>query len=71
MKTSERLVRISLTLGIITIISLLFSVLALMDIYQNNEPNLNMEWTIVKTNLLITLLFVIISSITTIRIRKK
>ena len=61
----------SLTLGVITLISLLFSALALMDIYHNNEPNLNMEWNIVRISFLFTLMFVALSLTTILRIRKK
>ncbi len=71
METSKRLVIISLTLGFITLVSLLFTALALSDIYTNNEPNLNMEWNIVRINFLFMLMFIAISSITILKIRKK
>jgi hypothetical protein len=51
-------------LGIVTLIGLFFSYLALTDIYHNTEPNLDTEWNIVKATLLITLLFIITSLIT-------
>ena len=70
MNTSKRLVRMSLTLGIITLIGLLFSALALTDIYHNIEPDLNMEWNIVRISFLFTLMFVAMSSITILRIKK-
>jgi hypothetical protein len=71
MNTSKILIRMSLTLGVITLIGLLFSALALMDIYNNNEPNLNMEWNIVRISFLVCLMFVAISTITILKIRKK
>ena len=71
MNTSKNLIRISLILGVITLIGLFLSSLALIDIYQNDEPNLTLEWNIVRISILITLMFVIISSITILRIRGK
>ena len=61
----------TLTLGIITLIGLLFSALALMNIYHNNEPNLNMEWSIVRISFLFTIMFVALSFVTILRIREK
>ncbi len=71
MNTSKRLIRMSLALGIITLIGLFVSVFALTDIYHNNEPNLNMEWNIVRTSFLFTLMYVVISSITIWKVSKK
>ncbi|MBL6657209.1 MAG: hypothetical protein ISR00_02210 [Flavobacteriales bacterium] len=71
MNTSKRLIRISLGLGIITLIALFFSVLALTDIYHNNESNLKMEWNIIRVSYLFTIIFVVISSITIWRVSKK
>lgn len=71
MDTSKRLIRMSLALGIITLIGLIVSALALTDIYHNKEPNLNMEWNIVRISFLFTLMFVVISSITILRVKKK
>ncbi len=71
MNTSKILIRISLTLGVITLIGLLFSAMALTDIYHNNEPNLNLEWNIVRISFLFTLMFVAMSLTTILRIRKK
>ena len=70
MNASKILIRMSLTLGVITLIGLLFATLALTDIY-NNEPNLNMEWNIVRISFLFSLMFVALSLITILRIRKK
>lgn len=71
MNTSKRLIRISLGLGIVNLIALFFSVLALTDIYHNNESNLNVEWNIIRVSYLFTLMFVVISSITIWRVSKK
>ena len=71
MNTSKILIRMSVTLGVITLICLIFSALALTDIYHSNEPDLNMEWNIVRISFLISLMFVAISLITILRIRKK
>lgn len=71
MKTLKILSVVSFILGIITLISLLFSHLALTDIYHNIEPNLNTEWNAVRLSYLLTLIFVVISLITIWRLTKK
>ena len=70
MITISRLTKMSLTLGALTIISLLFSLLALTDIYHNNEPNLSTEWSVVRTSFIITFIFIVLSSITILRLIK-
>ena len=70
MVSLQNLTRMSLTLGFITLIGLFFSHLALTDIYHNNEPNLNAEWGIVLASSVITVMFVILSSITMLRFIK-
>ena len=46
MKTFKLL---ALVLGILTLTGVVFSHLALTDIYHNTEPNLDTEWNIVRT----------------------
>ena len=60
MKTLKLL---TLFLGILTLIGLVLSHLALTEIYHNTEPNLDIEWNIVRTTFLITLIFTITSLI--------
>ncbi len=71
MTTTRRLIRMSLVLGTITLIGLFFSAFALTDIYHNYEPNLDLEWKIVRISFLITIMFITVSLITILRIRKK
>lgn len=71
MNTSKNFIIISLILGVITLIGLFLSSLALIDIYHNDEPNLSLEWNIVRISSLLTLIFVVLSLITLLRIRKK
>ena len=71
MNNTNKLVRMSLALGGLTLIGLFFSALALSDIYKNVEPDLNMEWNVVRTTFLFTLMFVVLSSITILKIQKK
>ena len=60
----------SLALGMLTLISILFSVLALMDIYEGTEPNLDMEWNMLRLTFLIVLVFTSISMITIFKFSK-
>ena len=66
----KSLKRMSFGLGIIVLIGLFSSVLALLDIYQNNEPDLNLEWNIIRVTFLFTLMYVVISLITILKIKK-
>lgn len=53
-----------------TIICLFLSVLALSDIYKSVEPNLDMEWTVIRISFLVASTFVIITSMTLIKLKK-
>ena len=68
MKVNKILAKVSLILGLLALIWLILSALALADINQNIEPNLNMEWVVVVITLPILLLFIVLSSITIFRI---
>lgn len=61
----------SLALGVIALIGLFLSTLALIDIYHNNEPDLNMEWSIVRFSYLFTLMFIVVSSVTIVKLAKE
>jgi uncharacterized membrane protein len=66
----KSLKRMSFGLGIIVLIGLFSSVLALLDIYQNNEPDLYLEWNIIRVTFLFTLMYVVVSLITISKIKK-
>lgn len=71
MNRNKRLIRMSLALGVIALIGLFLSTLALIDIYHNNEPDLNMEWSIVRFSYLFTLMFIVVSSVTIVKLAKE
>ena len=64
MKTNKKLTLVTLIFGIITILAVGFSHLALTDIYHNVEPNLSQEWSVVRISLIIITISVILSLIT-------
>lgn len=71
MNRNKGLIRMSLALGVIALTGLFFSALALSDIYHNNEPDLNTEWSMVRFSYLFTLMFIVVSSVTILRLAKK
>ncbi len=71
MGTLQKLTNLSLVLAVITLLGYFFSSLALMDIYHNNEPNLGLEWNIVRATFLFTLIFIAVSSVTIWKLKKK
>jgi hypothetical protein len=60
----KTLITISAILGILTLLSILLSHLALTDIYNNTEPDLTLEWNTVRLGYLLTFIFVVIALIT-------
>ena len=71
MLNSKAFVRLSIILGVFTFFSLILSSLALVDIYHCVEPDLTLEWNMVRVSLVITLFFSVISIITILKIRIK
>jgi hypothetical protein len=69
MNIKGKLVSITLALAVISLIGLFFSVLSLLDIYQNIEPDLTLEWGIVKISFLFFVLYVFISARTIWKLR--
>ena len=67
---SKTLIRMSLALCVIAIIGYLFSVLSLLDIYQNIEPDLTLEWNVVRAGFLFFLMYFVISGITILKMKK-
>lgn len=61
MKTLKYLAPI---LGFFTLIGLILMFLALTDIYNNTEPNLDLEWAIVKISFYLSLIFTITALVT-------
>jgi len=68
--TYKKLIGISLALGVIAIVGLFFSVLSLLDIYQNVEPDLTLEWGVVKISFLFFLMYVFVSARTIWKLSK-
>lgn len=63
----KTLTTISIIFGILTIISIFVSHLALTDIYHNTEPDLSLEWNIVRLGYLLTFTFAVIALITIVK----
>ncbi len=61
----------SLGLAVITLVSLLFAVFALSDIYSGAEANLNLEWIAVRVAFLFTLMFVAIATTTILKLSRQ
>lgn len=59
MQTVKRWAMIATALGILVILSMLASHLALVDIWHGIEPNLSAEWGTVRFGFLFQLLFII------------
>jgi hypothetical protein len=63
----KTLTTVSIILGILTLLSILFSHLALTDIYHHTEPDLGLEWNIVRLGYLLTFTFVVIALATILK----
>lgn len=70
MNNFKRMAKISQALGIIALIGLILSALALNDIYHNKEPNLALEWIIIRISALFILMFILFSAITIFKLSK-
>lgn len=57
MQKLKSFAKISLLLGIFSVLGLIFSHLALTDIWHGVEANLNQEWQMVRIGFLLTTLF--------------
>ena len=55
----------TLVAGIFSIVSLVFMILALLDIYQGNEADLKTEWIVVTTGIIINIVFALLGVFTT------
>jgi hypothetical protein len=51
--------KVTAGMGVLFILALIFSFLALTDIWHNIEPNLDVEWNVVRISFLIESLFFI------------
>ncbi len=51
--------KVTAGMGVLFILALIFSFLALTDIWHDIEPNLNLEWNVVRISYLIESLFFI------------
>ena len=70
MKSLKRNIIISMSLGILSFIAMVFSLLALIDI-SNGEADLNLEWKVLRVSALIYLMFFSFTVITFLKILKK
>ena len=67
MQITRKYARMSITLGILTLIALCFSCLALTDI-ANKESDLALEWAVLRVTSLIILMFVALTVMTLRRV---
>lgn len=58
MDQAKKLTRMTVTVGIMTVLGLALSFLALTDINHNTEPDLSQEWTIVRATFFLIILFI-------------
>ncbi len=61
----------SLALGAMAFVGLAFSFLALTDIYHAREPDLGVEWGVVRAAFFITFVFVVLASVTLLRLQRE
>lgn len=54
----HKLTRMTITVGFMTMVSLVFTILALSDIYAGVELDLSTEWAVVKVTFFLVPLFV-------------
>lgn len=71
MQNHKTSVVVTLVLGIISVLYSIVVVLSLLDIYQNREPDLSEEWTVVVLGLLLFVLFASFAIFTTIRLLRQ
>lgn len=53
-----KLMRMTIAVGLMTMLSLIFSVLALSDIHKGIEPDLSTEWVIVRVSFFLVPLYI-------------
>ena len=54
-----------LVAGIVSIVALVFMILALLDIYQGKEADLKTEWIVVTTGIIINIVLALLAVFTT------
>ena len=64
MKSIKYLIRFSIILGVSAFLGLVFSLLSLQDIFQGLEPDLTLEWSIVRITFFLLLIFIPIALFT-------
>jgi hypothetical protein len=67
----KTLIVFTTVLGVLAFLGLIFSFLSLQDIYQGLEPDLTMEWSIVRMTFFLFLLFVPIALFTIWRLSQR
>ena len=61
----SRATKLTLLAGIISIVCIVFMVLALLDIYQGKEPDLKTEWIVVTIGIIVNVTFGLLAIFTT------
>jgi hypothetical protein len=71
MKSIKYLIRFAIIFGVLAFLGLILSFLSLEDIYQGLEPDLTLEWSIVRITFFLILLFVPIAIFTIWRLSQR
>ena len=53
----SKTIKFTLVAGIVSVVSLVFMILALLDIYQGKEPDLSNEWLVVAIGVCVNIAF--------------
>lgn len=62
---------VALFLGVLALVGWVFAILALMDIGQGKEPNLALEWEVVRGAFLLLLASTVINILVAVRVRRR
>ena len=57
-----KLTRMTIAVGLMSLVSLIFTVLALSDIYAGVEPDLSTEWIVVRITFFLVPLFIALTA---------
>ncbi len=67
----NKLTRMTIAVGLLTMVSLIFTVLALSDIYSGVETDLSTEWVVVRITFFLVPLFIALTMACIWRVNKR
>lgn len=71
MKSLKVWTAVTMITGLLCGVGLLFSMLALQDIYHGTESSLTMEWTMVRISTGLTLIFIVTGLFTMLKVYRQ